>query len=157
MKRGSTDKITFRTTHFRKLPKPGRFRSTSYKTPRQWLRIILYFLYSFPLYQVTRDQVELSVSLFFCHKQCKHAEIKHLNIVFPATKYTLSHINKTKPKNVCPSTFFCWIRDKKLDLNNKNILDSIVIRSSINSRMLSNVRFTIKVEFWHKNGIHIYM
>ena len=75
------------------------------------------------------------MSLFFCHKQCKHNEIKHLNIVFPATKYTLSHINKTKPKIVCPSTFFfCWIRDKKLELNNKNILDSIVRRSSINSQ-----------------------
>ena len=33
---------------------------------------------------------------------------------------------------------FRWIRDKKLDLNNKNILDSIVIRSSINSRMLDS-------------------
>ena len=29
----------------------------------------------------------------------------HLNIVFPATKYTLSHINNTKPKNVFSSTF----------------------------------------------------
>ena len=79
-----------------------------------------------------------SVSLFFCHKQCKHQEIKYLNIVFPATKYTLSHINKTKPKIVCPSTFFCCIRDKKLELNNENILDSIVRRSSINSRMLDS-------------------
>ena len=42
---------------------------------------------------------------------------------------------------------FCWIRYKKLDLNNRNILDSIVIRSSINSRMLWNVRFTTKVAF----------
>ena len=34
---------------------------------------------------------------------------------------------------------FCWIRDKKLDLNNKNILDSTVIRSSINGRMLAEL------------------
>ena len=34
--------------------------------------------------------------------------------------------------------FFGWIRDKKLELNNKNILDSVVIRSSINSRMLDS-------------------
>ena len=54
-----------------------------------------------------------------------------------------------------PLLFFCLIRDKKLELNSKNILDSIVTRSSINSQMLSNVRFTIKVEFLHKNGIHI--
>ena len=37
-----------------------------------------------------------------------------------------------------PLLFFCWIRDKKLELNNKNILDSIIIHSSINSRMVSN-------------------
>ena len=37
-----------------------------------------------------------------------------------------------------PLLFFCWIRDKKLELNNKNILDSVVIRSSINSRMLDS-------------------
>ena len=40
-----------RTTHFRKLPQPSRFRSTSHKTiytARQWLRIFL-------LYRVTRD------------------------------------------------------------------------------------------------------
>ena len=36
-------------------------------------------------------------------------------------------------------------------LNNKNILDSVVIRSSINSRMLSNVRFT-KSNFDTKTG-----
>ena len=112
--------------------------SNSYKkisTPSQWLRIFLYLLYNFLLYRVTRAYVEPSVSLFFCHKQCKYAEIKHLNIVFPATKYKLSHISKTKSRNVCPSTFFCWICGKKLELNNKNILDSSVIRSSINSRI----------------------
>ena len=38
-----------------------------------------------------------------------------------------------------PLLFFGRIRDKKLELNNKNILDGVVIRSSINSRMLSNV------------------
>ena len=37
-----------------------------------------------------------------------------------------------------PLLSFCWIRDKKLELNNKNILDSVVIRSSINSRMLDS-------------------
>ncbi|CAH3170841.1 unnamed protein product, partial [Porites lobata] len=39
----------------------------------------------------------------------------------------------------------------KLDLKNKNIFDSIVIRFSINSRMLSNVRFT-KSNFDTKTG-----
>ena len=34
-----------------------------------------------------------------------------------------------------PLLFFV---DKKLELNNKNILDSVVIRSSINSRMLDS-------------------
>ena len=37
-----------------------------------------------------------------------------------------------------PLLFFGWIRDKKLEINNKNILDSVVIRSSINSRMLDS-------------------
>ena len=50
MKCASINKITFQTTHFRKLPQPGRFRSTSHKTiytSRQWLRIFLYLLYNF--------------------------------------------------------------------------------------------------------------
>ena len=35
--------------------------------------------------------------------------------------------------------FFSGVRDKKLELNNKNILDSVVlIRSSTNSRMLDS-------------------
>ena len=58
MKFASIDKITFRTTHFRKLPQPGCFRSTSHKTiytARQSLRIFLYLLYNFLLYRVTRD------------------------------------------------------------------------------------------------------
>ena len=37
-----------------------------------------------------------------------------------------------------PLLFVGWIRDKKLEINNKNILDSVVIRSSINSRMLDS-------------------
>ena len=65
------------------------FRYTSHKTTniaKQSVRIFLYLLYNFRLYRVTRDKVEPSVSVFFCHKQCakecKHAEIDHLNIVF---------------------------------------------------------------------------
>ena len=64
-------------------------------------------------------------------------DFENLNPDFPI-ECTLSHINKTKPKNVCPSTCFGWIRDKKLELNNQNILDTIVIRSSINSQMLDS-------------------
>ena len=45
--------------------------------------------------------------------------------------------------------FFGWIRDKKPELNNKNILDSVVIRLSINIRMY--VRFT-KSNFDKKTG-----
>ena len=58
MKSASIDHIAFRTTYFRKLPQPGRFRSTTHKTiytARQWLRIFLYLLYNFLLYRVTRD------------------------------------------------------------------------------------------------------
>ena len=58
MKSASIDHITFRTTYFRKLPQPSRFRSTSHKTiytARQRLRIFLYLLYNFLLYRVTRD------------------------------------------------------------------------------------------------------
>ena len=152
-------------THFRKLPKPGRFRSTGYTetiyTPRQWLRIIIAFFIIYICTEWHEIKLNQASAYFYAINSVnmrRLTEIKHLNIVFPATKNTGAKSyqqNSTKPKNVCPSTFFFWIHDKKLELNNKNILDSIVIRSSINSRMLSNVRFTIKVEFWHKNGIHI--
>ena len=58
MKFASIDKITIRTTHFRKLPQPSRVRSTSHKaiyTARQWLRLFLYHLYNFLLYRVTQE------------------------------------------------------------------------------------------------------
>ena len=47
-------------------------------------------------------------------------------------------LTKQSPKMSVPLLFVGWIRDKKLEINNKNSLDSVVIRSSINSRMLDS-------------------